>query len=163
MKKHEKWGIFEGDFCTLIHEKFKKKYIFAKPFYCFINSNYNINSNYRHLLSSDEKTLMMVKIWKGEVSCHSHANTSKPMSPKLRIFLFDHKNRMLQRALQRFTSKLFFKAEHQFQLSIFSSNDQTLTMLKIRKGQVSCHVISTCGIKTKSSGTEKTRGSYISD
>lgn len=43
---------------------------------------------------------------------------------------------MLQRALQWFTSKLFFKAEHQFQLSIFSSDDQTLTMLKIPKGCV---------------------------
>ena len=44
-----------------------------------------MNSNCRYL-SSDEQTPMMVEIRKGQVSCHIHASTSKPMSPKLRIF-----------------------------------------------------------------------------
>ena len=90
-------------------------------------SELNMNSNYRHLLSIDEQTLMMVKIRKGQVSCHSHASTSKPMSPNLGIFLFDHKSRMLQRFLQRFK----FVSKRSF----FSRCER-----KIEKRNETCHV-----------------------
>ena len=35
-------------------------------------SELNMNSNYRHLLSSYDQPLMMLKIRKGQVSCHRH-------------------------------------------------------------------------------------------